>query len=92
MKATVDDILRTLEEFLALEKDEPIIIEQVDECGDGYRHYFDSIYDVRRSREYQGDTWEGLDPVIWYDDEVYSMYRDPEAGNTFVIELVDKGV
>lgn len=80
-RTTVDEILAFLEDVGI---DQPIIIE-----SRGYRHHFESLKRVRSSREYTGDVFLGIDPVIWYESEIDMIWRDPDE-DIAVITLIDE--
>lgn len=81
---TIDEILAILEDC---GNDVPVIIETVHH-GDIERHYFDSCRVVRKSREYTGDVFLGIDPVIWYESLIDEVWRDPNE-DIGVITLKD---
>ena len=74
MKLTIDELMRVLEEY---GQDQPVVIEKVAH-GDITPYEFDSIFDVRSSRVYTGDALLGIDPEIWYETKVESIWRDDD--------------
>lgn len=71
---TIDELMRILEEC---GQDQPVVIETVAH-GDITPYEFDSFFDVRSSREYTGSVFLDIDPEIWYETRVASIWRDED--------------